>query len=709
MLELYQHNRIAYEAVLAQLERTGKAAVIHPTGTGKSFIAFHLAERFPKMRVLWLAPSEHIFSTQMENAKRAGFQSDNVSFMTYTKLMMLGADELDGLRPDCVVLDEFHRCGAERWGDSVEGLLEAYPNAWLLGLSATNVRYLDNQRDMAQEMFAGSVASEMTLGEAIVRGILPAPKYVTTVYRYQKDFERYQKRVNAARGRGIQDKNQAVLDQLRRRLEEAEGLDEVFARYIERRDGKYIVFCANIEHMREMRSHVKEWFGRIDREPTCYEVYSDHAGNRETFAAFRADGSEHLKLLFCIDMLNEGVHVEGISGVILFRPTTSPIIYKQQIGRALTAGSAAVPLVLDVVNNVENLFSISAVQSEMEGAVRFLRASGREDEIVTQRFEVYGEARDCRELFEQLESGLRSTWEQYFEAAGEYARTHGDLDVPCRYVTESGLGLGNWLAVQKKVRSGKETGILTDEQIARLDGIGMIWGNRFELAWERGFEHAKAYSEAYGNLLVPAKYVCDDGYRLGTWIMNMRQRRVNDRLQLGLTEDRVRRLDEIGMKWDVLSLQWEENFLEAARYYREHGDLLVSSRYRTKSGFALGAWIHDLRTARSSGSRNRRLTQEQVDRLNAIGMQWGTVEENQWERAYEAAQRYYQKNGHLRVPDKYRSPEGILLGKWIRRQRDKRSRGELSAERIRRLEEIGMHWEKSNRGKREEHAGSKSA
>lgn len=198
MLELYQHNQIAYEAVLSQLERTGKAAVIHPTGTGKSFIAFHLAEQFPKMRVLWLAPSEHIFSTQMENAKRAGFQSDNVSFMTYTKLMMLGADELDGLCPDYVVLDEFHRCGAERWGESVEGLLSAYPNAGLLGLSATNVRYLDNQRDMAEELFAGSIASEMTLGEAIVRGILPAPKYVTTVYRYQKDIERYQKRINAA-------------------------------------------------------------------------------------------------------------------------------------------------------------------------------------------------------------------------------------------------------------------------------------------------------------------------------------------------------------------------------------------------------------------------------------------------------------------------------------------------------------------------------
>ncbi len=65
----------------------------------------------------------------------------------------------------------------------------------MLGLSATAIRYLDNQRNMAQELFDGHIASEMTLGEAIVRGILNPPKYVLSIFSYQKNLEKYKRRV----------------------------------------------------------------------------------------------------------------------------------------------------------------------------------------------------------------------------------------------------------------------------------------------------------------------------------------------------------------------------------------------------------------------------------------------------------------------------------------------------------------------------------
>lgn len=68
------------------------------------------------------------------------------------------------------------------------------------------------------------------------------------------------------------------------------------------------------------------------------------------FTAFKKDDSKHMKLLFCIDMLNEGIHVDDVDGVILLRPTVSPIIYLQQIGRALSAGSEKTPLIFDLVN-----------------------------------------------------------------------------------------------------------------------------------------------------------------------------------------------------------------------------------------------------------------------------------------------------------------------------------------------------------------------
>ena len=117
---------------------------------------------------------------------------------------------------DSIILDEFHRAGAECWGENTVALLKLCPDAKLLGLTATNIRYLDNNRDMAEELFDSRVASDMTLGEAVVRGILPAPKYVTTVYQYQKALAKYQARVNNLRTPGIQDVNQKYLDALRR-------------------------------------------------------------------------------------------------------------------------------------------------------------------------------------------------------------------------------------------------------------------------------------------------------------------------------------------------------------------------------------------------------------------------------------------------------------------------------------------------------------
>ena len=66
-VSLFPHNQTAYENVCAMLEKTGKAAVIHPTGTGKSFIGFKYAEDHPQEKILWLAPSEYIFKTQLEN------------------------------------------------------------------------------------------------------------------------------------------------------------------------------------------------------------------------------------------------------------------------------------------------------------------------------------------------------------------------------------------------------------------------------------------------------------------------------------------------------------------------------------------------------------------------------------------------------------------------------------------------------------------
>ena len=365
-LRLFEHNEKAYRAAVRMMEQYGKAAIVHPTGTGKSYIAFKLIEDNPEKVVIWLSPSKYIFKTQLESLKRndPDFPLANIHFYTYAKRMCCTQAQLDEIaaqKPAYIIFDESHRAGAECWGESTVALLKLCPDAKFLGLTATNIRYLDNNRDMAEELFDSRVASNMTLGEAVVMGILPTPKYVTTVYQYQKALAKYQARVDNLRTPGIQDVNQKYLDALRRALEQADGLDKVFA-------------------------------------------------------DFKTDTGDRLKLLFCIDMLNEGVHVEGISGVILFRPTISPIIYKQQIARLDSIGM------------------------------------------------VWGNRNDRQ-------------WNQGYQEAKRYFEAHGDLRVPVNYVSPEGYALGKWVKRQRYTRQNpeKSCGALTEERMERLDAIGMIW------------------------------------------------------------------------------------------------------------------------------------------------------------------------------------------------------------------------------------------
>ena len=621
-LHLFPHNKNAYDAAMNLMQEEGKAAIIHPTGTGKSFIAFQLAVEHPDNKILWLAPSEYIYLTQVENLKKTEHieeeQIRNIQFLTYAKLMM-NEHLIDSLKPDYIILDEFHRCGATEWGKSVEKLLAVYPQAKILGLSATNIRYLDGQRDMAAELFDGNIASEMTLGEAIAKGILPAPTYVVSMYSYQEELKKLQDRIANSKNPAMQKENEKILEKLRRALEQAEGLDETFAKHMPKDGGKYIVFCSSKEHMEEMLGHVKSWFRKVDTDPHTYAVYYDNPETSTAFADFKADESEHLRLLFCIDMLNEGVHVEDIDGVILLRPTASPIIYLQQIGRSLAAGKKKQPLIFDIVNNFDSLYTIDSLQKEIEEAFRLMPATHNPSERFADSFCIIDKIRDCRELFTQLNRNLSASWDFYYLAAMEYYKQKGHLRVPKSYVAPNGLNLGMWLQTQRRVRAGKVLGNLNEEQILRLDALGIEWEAGSTRSWNRGCEALKNYIETYGDADVNAKYVTEDDYQLGKWVSNLRSKYKRGEL----TEEQIQMLEDLGMIWDKYSRKWEINFQAAEEYFHSHGNLRVPHNYRTSNGISLGIWIANQRNiyfGKKEGAAP--LSEHQIERLNAIEMVW---------------------------------------------------------------------------------------
>ena len=243
---------------------------------------------------MWVSPSENIYDTQLENVKQAsGFEPGNIVALTYARLANMTDEEIRALAADGICLDEMHRAGAKVWNTGVERLIAAHPNARLLGLTATPVRYLDNQRDMSEELFDGCVADSMTLGEAIARGILPAPKYVVSLYTYNMDGELHKYRDRIRRSSAAsREKAEKYLEKLRRALEKAVGLDAVFAKHLTR--GKYIAFCANVEHMGEMLKKAPQWFDGVDEQPHIYSVWADSPSAKADYAAFRADDKWHV-------------------------------------------------------------------------------------------------------------------------------------------------------------------------------------------------------------------------------------------------------------------------------------------------------------------------------------------------------------------------------------------------------------------------------
>ena len=685
-IKLYDHNQKAYLSVINQLDSVGKTAVIHPTGSGKSYIAFKLAEDNPKDSMLWLSPSDYIFEIQLANlAKDApDVKLNNISFMTYAKLMNADIDQIVYSNYSYIVLDEFHRCGAEGWGKGVIRLIETLSGAKILGLSATHIRYLDNQRNMAEELFDNNIASYITLGEAIATGIIKAPTYVRAMYSYDEEIEKYHKWIQETKSRGCKSKAVKYLEELKRSLGKANRLEELFSKYMDNPSGKYLVFCSNVRHLDEMISHVHEWFSVVNEDIDIYKVSFREPESRAIFSNYNSSCGPSLKLLFSVDMLNEGIHVVDVDGVILFRPTVSPIIYKQQIGRALSSSASKKPLIIDVVNNYEGLMSVASIQDEItEAAERYAR-EGREKKIIIDNFMIIDEASDSIKLFEILDSMLSSSWEMYYEEAKKYYEKNGNLDMAQKYKTDEGLSLGSWVYTQRRIHEGKAQGYLSEEKISMLEQIGMVWGIGIELRWNEKYELAKNYYEENGHLNMLVSHITKEGAHLGAWIAQQRKMKKAGKLSY----EKIQKLEKIGMIWDVKLQTFEQFYMAASKYAEMHGTCNANLHYVTDDGIKLGIWISTQRVRYREGH----LSEYEIAALERLSINWGQTLDDKWNVGIEHAREYYREYGDINIRKNVVMPDGFKLGKWIELQKRYYTQGILQKERIKDLEELQIVW-----------------
>lgn len=368
--------------------------------------------------------------------------------------------------------------GLQNGGRGVDRLLEKKPDAQVLGLSATPIRYFDYSRDMAEELFGDNIASEMTLEDAINSGILPRARYVSALYEFDDELGRMQEDIDKIRDPAKKKQAQAMLDSLAKQVDEnTENLPEMLSEQMKAKNGKYIVFCKNIEDMQEKIKQVQSIFGEVNPNITTYSVSSKLHDNESTLKRFERDNDEDtLKLMFAVDMLNEGYHINDLDGVVMMRPTYSPTIYAQQLGRILTVKSedGKEPLVIDLVNNLDSIKIIEDLyerlgQYEPTGEHKKEREQQGGLIIHDKTKEFRDVARKISELSKRKTVSLQEKieiFERYLEEG------NGDIDGLTVY---EGKPIGQW-AVQ--IRSGVTNGYkgvnATEDQLERLDELGIL-------------------------------------------------------------------------------------------------------------------------------------------------------------------------------------------------------------------------------------------
>ena len=680
-------NEAAFQKAVQSLETLNRAAVFHPTGTGKSCIAWKVVEAHPRTTFFWLvAGAQRLALRQAELTRyNGGTLPGNVRFCDCEKLAAATPEQwvrLGEQKPGCIVLDCYHELSAVCWAQSVQKLLRMCPQAKVLGLGVPNGAPVCAA---AQELFADCIVSHMTVAEAMAAGTMPVPSaYAALLWPQEEELATLRARIkNLCMPKG--DTSLRVqYEELSWSLRQVENLTVLLPRLLSDTSGHYLVLFESAAYQEKLGTELEQLLRTVD--PAVRFYAADHACFADSAAVetFLSDTAPGPKVLLCVNAPGVQQPLEGLAGVILVRQSSLMSTFKQMLCRALVAaGSRSVP-VFDLVAQFEGLGNGRTLQRDCTEAMT--RAGSktpgfRQERPMQQTYRLYG----------KLRREMEARWEVLCQAAADAAVKEGTLELPRSYTIHSGVPVGKWLELQRQVQAGQRPGRLTAEQAAKLEKLGIRWNHRLETAWEKGFASAQKYRTEHGDLLVPVRYRDKNDFALGEWIVYNRQRYLGG----NLTQNRIERLEAIGMVWSTSNDLWEQNYAAATQYYLEHGDLEVPIKYETPSGFGLGVWLGAQRAAHKAGE----LPQEQVARLDALGMDWTNRNDRKWMSLYDVAAAYYHEHGSLNVPSEYVTPDGVLLGKWVARQRyaylnPDRSSARVTPERKALLDKLGMVWEK---------------
>ncbi len=623
--KLYEHNEEAYKKAVKMIAEKGKAAIVHPTGTGKMFIAAQWLIDNPSASFLFLAPTYEIINQFEETLKSLGKDRDDFPFLETAIYNQGKKDVLQNTHFDKIVLDEFHRAGAPVWGETVDEILKNSSEAEILGLTATPVRVLDNQKDMAEILFDDAVASEMTLEEAIADEILPCPIYVASFFTCMEEMKKLENKVDKMAECEDKDKFARKIEAVKQNLPKLRSPAELIKTYAPK-NGKFIVFCESEKDMVERYDEVEGWMREagLNAKLSCIFNSQSKEENQKFMAEFRKNTSSGIKLMFSINMLNEGVHIEDIDGVIMLRHTNSPILYRQQLGRGLSAKRSKKPIIFDFVDNYE------AGNQGFTFYQNFNDLAFTDDQNAESDFVFVDEYKPLRELVEEVDLSTQMTWEDWFDLAKKYSQEHGDLLVTRRYVDDKGHRLGVWIMSQRTAYNNRS---LSDERKAKLDSIGMVYDVKMDNLLGK-LKILDAYLKENKISINEVPWDAEkDGVFFGKWIQNVK----SSRLAGKASPEVLKEFEKRGIIWETKrAREFREDLKKLDAYTAKiskdsKGKKTINeiSRYEEdENGFKVGLWLRNKRIS----CRQDKLEPWQVKELEKRGIAWDLIKYDFYKR-----------------------------------------------------------------------------
>ncbi len=365
------HQREILDALEVERYRHGrwKNLVVAATGTGKTVIAAldyrRLREQLPRANLLFVAHRKEILTQSLRmfrdvlrdgsfgelyvDGKRPE-QWSNV-FASIQSLTAQSIDRIDPHHFDVLIVDEFHHAAAK----SYETLLNRLRPKVLLGLTATPER---GDGESILHWFDDRIAAELRIWDALEQDLLIPFQYFGI--HDDVDLEKLSWK------RGGYDLSELSNLYTNNDSRVAKILQQMARIVPNVAKMKALGFCVSIDHAKFMAKKFSE-----AGVPSVAIVSEGSSANRDEAIADlkRRDGK--IRTIFCVDIFNEGVDIPAVDTVLMLRPTESPTVFLQQLGRGLRRHPEKACLtVLDFIGNQNRKFRFDQRFSALIGCKR---------------------------------------------------------------------------------------------------------------------------------------------------------------------------------------------------------------------------------------------------------------------------------------------------------------------------------------------------